>query len=131
MRAVAILCVLGCTFNVASAAEIMPHAVDPTLYSATSTALHRFMEYRICSPEHCWSSAFLQWLDPASVPRKITETVKVTELQYGTGVESAEWVWVDEQPQLEVAVVPSHGGFEPYTLIILPGPPGEYSVTRR
>lgn len=114
----------------ASSAEPVPAEVDASLTTVVSTGSHRFLEYRVCSPEHCWSNAYLQWYDDNSSQFAVVETTAVTEIDYGSAVASAKWVWVNEKPQLEVRVMPSHGGFEPYVMIIIPGVPGEYSIEK-
>jgi hypothetical protein len=121
---------LALTSATAAAAEPTPSSIDPLLHTVASTGFHRFLEYRVCSPEHCWSNAFLQWFDTDAPERGVAATVKIGELGYGTAVESARWFWSGEQPRLEVRVVPSHGGFKPYTLIIKPGSPGQYTSAR-
>ncbi len=113
------------------AEEPAPSSIDPTLFRVSSTGFHRLLEYRICSPEHCWSSAFLQWFDVEAPERGIAATTALPEIGYGKAIETARWLWSAEEPQLELRVVPSHGGFEPYTLIIEPGSPGKYQSSRK
>lgn len=112
------------------AAEPKPAEIDPLLRTVASTGYHRFLEYRLCSPEHCWSDAYLQWWDLGADTASILVTLQVKELGYGTAVVSATWRWEASEPHLEVEVNPSHGGFEPYTLVIIPGSPGEYEANR-
>jgi hypothetical protein len=98
-----------------------PATVDASLFTVASTGLHRFLEYRACSPEHCWSQSYLQWRD--TVADKAHVTVPVGEIGYGTAVEWARWVWDNGTAQLELRLQPSHGGFEPHTVILKPGEP--------
>ena len=118
-------------FGTASAEEPVPSSIDPSLFRVSSTGFHRFLEYRVCSPEHCWSSAFLQWFDTEVPERGIAATVALPEIGYGKAVETARWLWSAEKPRLELRVAPSHGGFEPYTFIVEPGSPGKYQSSRK
>ena len=126
--ALALALVLG---SGGSAGVFAPSAIDPSLHAVASTGAHRFLEYRVCSPEHCWSKVFLQWFDREAPERGIAAAAELSELGYGKAVESALWSWIDEQPRLELRVVPSHGGFEPFTLVIKPGLPGQYTSSRK
>lgn len=103
-----------------------PATVDESLFTVASTGLHRFLEYRVCSPEHCWSQTYLQWRDTVADQPKAT--VPVGEIGYGTAVEWARWVWENGTAQLELRLQPSHGGFEPRTVILKPGEPGKYEI---
>lgn len=107
-----------------------PEAVDDTLHTVASTGLHRLLVYRVCSPEHCWSRAYLQWLDP-SLGGGVIRTTEVSELGYGSFVESAQWIWSGDVARLEIVVVPSHGNSDPDTIVVSPGVPGEYIASQR
>ena len=107
-----------------------PNTVSVDLQTIEATGLHRLIVFRDCSPEHCWSHTFLQWFGGEGDNRRVVATKEVSELGYGMFVTSALWVWVGEKPILEVKVSPSHGGFEPYTLVVEPGKPGVYTTRR-
>ena len=115
---------------VAHAADSDLTLLPPRLNTVAATPFHRFVEYRVCSPEHCWSDSFLQWFDGTG-DRSVIETAKIPELGYGTAVSSARWVLSGEKYRLEVEVGPSHGDDEPYTLVIEPGERGKYVASRR
>src|SRR5262245_61683719 len=108
-----------------------PNSVSVNIQTVEATGRHRLIVFRECSPEHCWSRSYLQWFDTDADDLKVKVTKEVSELGYGTFVTSALWVWVGEKPHLEVKVSASHGGFEPYTLVVEPGEPGVYAATRR
>ena len=127
---IALLLLLFVLERVAVAADPNPSALDPMLHTVTATPYHRFVEYRACSPEHCWSASFLQWLD-GTPDRSVVATTKVPELSYGTGVRSARWVLSGKKYRLEVEVDLSHADSEPYTLVIDPGERGKYVASRR
>lgn len=113
--------------NVETAGRRDPSSIDPELCTVVSTGYHRFLEYRVCSPEHCWSEAYLQWRSD----ERILATTQISEIGYGRGVDSAVWKWSGEAPRLELRIAPSHGGFEPYTLTILPGAEGKYAASEQ
>ena len=123
--------VLGIVLALAgpAAADPTPEALDPTLATVEATANHRFVEYRVCSPEHCWSVSYLQWLADGA-ERRVLATVPIAEAGYGTSITEARWRWAGAQQQLVLRVEPSHGGFEPHTLTIVPKEPGKYESVR-
>lgn len=113
----------------ASGEDPTPGAVDARLDTVASRGTHRLLVYRICSPEHCWSQSYLQWLEQTSPEPIVKATAPIMELGYGTFVTSARWVLAGDQPQLEVRVVPSHAELAERTRIIVPREAGRY-VTR-
>ncbi len=60
----------------------------------------------------------------------IIKTVALTEIGYGSVVTSASWEWENANALLSVRIEPSHGGFDPYNLVIVPGDIGEYEIRR-
>ncbi|MBW2242656.1 MAG: hypothetical protein JRH01_11785 [Deltaproteobacteria bacterium] len=112
-----------------SAEDPKPGAVDARLYTVASRGTHRLLVYRICSPEHCWSQSYLQWLEQTSPEPIVKATTPVTELGYGSFVTSARWTLARDEPQLEVRVAPSHGEQPERTRIVIPREAGGY-VTR-
>jgi len=112
------------------AAEPDPAAVDPSLHTVAATGLHRLIVYRICSPEHCWSKAYLQWFDVESPAGGIAATREIQELNQGTFVDGANWTWRGEKPRLEIRVAQPRGDDPPYRLLVDPGPPGSYTALR-
>lgn len=125
-----LLPVCALILSTASSAEADPSAVDADLFTVVSTAHYRFLEYRVCSPEHCWSKAYLQWLDGDGSTKEVIHSIELEEIGYGSAVDAAHWVWVDTQAELRIRIVPSHGGFEPYELLIIPGEAGKYLARR-
>lgn len=128
MRTIALLSIilLG---EWAIAGEPKPTSVDAALHTVATTGLHRFLEYRICSPEHCWSKGFLQWSKVDQEELQWEATAEIRELGYGKSVDSVRWVPSGKAFRLEIRVSPSHSGFEPYTLVINPDSPGRYTAS--
>ncbi len=128
MRSVA-LCVvvfLGC--SAATHRPLAPGQIDSRLHSVVTEGSARLLVYRVCSPEHCWSVPYLQWL--AEFDDSILETTQVSELSYGTILEGiAPSYDSQDRPFFAFRVSASHGGFEPYAATLVPGTPGSYTLT--
>lgn len=109
------------------AAEVK--ALDPNLVRVVSTSTHRFLQYRHCSPEHCWSRCFLQWLPEKPDGGSVLASVAIEETGVGTmSVSDARWDWQDEKPRLVIRYSPLHLDTPETTLVIRPGAPGRYQV---
>jgi len=96
--------------------------------TVTSTPVNRFVEFRVCSPEHCWSESYLQWFTSDGSPRTVRSSVPIRELGYGTVVVGARWVFVDEKPRIEVRYAHSHADGPERTIVLRPGEAGKYSI---
>jgi hypothetical protein len=103
-----------------------PAAVDPGLVSAASANSVRLLVYRECSPEHCWSAPYIQWLSEKR--DSVETTTPVRELGYGAVIGGISVEWENGSPRFTFEVSPSHGGFEPYQATLTPGESGTYTL---
>ena len=106
----------------------LPKPVNPMLVTATSTAQHRLLVFRVCDGGYCSSDTYLQWLH--EYPPKVIHTAPVPELGEGHVVTSTRWVRNRERPMLVVVVDPRHLGGPPMQVFITPAEPGFYHVGR-
>ncbi|MDJ0792859.1 MAG: hypothetical protein QNI98_01360 [Woeseiaceae bacterium] len=75
-----------------SLASDEPH-VDPSLVTVLTSGTHRFLLYRHCDAEFCWSEAYLQWMDVKAKPNKVHETVPISEISKPMMVFDAKLHW--------------------------------------
>jgi hypothetical protein len=103
-----------------------PAAVDPGLISLASAGSVRLLVYSVCSPEHCWSNPYLQWLSENR--ESVIATAQIQELAYGAAIGDISVEWKRTSPRFLFEVSPSHGGFEPYRATLTPGEQGSYTL---
>lgn len=141
MKAVLVIAMLGVALASQADERDLEAATKERLRVATeipaeldiveAIARYRFLEFRLCSPEHCWSDSYLQWLSDDASDRRVIATIRVRELGYGTAVTSARWQWSNKLPELEVRYEPSHQDGPEQTLVVVPKKPGEYVIKER
>ena len=129
MRLVATLITALALASCGSAHIYDPAETHPQLHTVAAVWSFRFLEYRVCSPAHCWSDSYLQCL--RSYPQAVRRTTPIPELSFGHVVQAARWHWRDSKPYLEVEAVPSHGTSDPYTTVLRPTEDCSYQLTRK
>ena len=67
--------------------------VDPSLVTVLTSGQHRFLLYKRCGAEYCWSEAYLQWLDGKAKPLKVLRTVPISEISNPMMVFDAQLHW--------------------------------------
>ena len=104
----------------------LPTPVDPMLVSATSTAQHRLLVFRVCDGGACSSDAYLQWLH--GFPPEVIFTASVPEIGAGRVVLNAHWMRDRRRPTLALLVDPRDPRGKPKEVFLVPGAPGEYHL---
>lgn len=99
----------------------------------------RLIVRRLCSPEHCWSDTYLQWIESNDWDKNsddiVFATVPIKEAGYGTIVTSARvgakgpYVF-SHGAYFDLDITPSHDDDDPRVLRIWPGRPGEYNAKK-
>lgn len=115
------------TFAAASSAATGVGSVDPSLSHAATQGTARLLAFSRCSPEHCWSEATLEVVAAPADERQLACSTPLREVAVGHTVQSIRAI-----PPLgfELVLAPSHGGFEPYTALVVPLGSCQYEFRR-
>ena len=111
-----------------AAAAPQLHLIEDSLTTVTSTAHHRFLEFKTCSLNRCWSECYLQWFDGFEPERSILATKKIKQCGKGTIVIFALWKWEGNDAYLQIHMIPKPNETEIQTLLIKPGSAGRYKL---
>lgn len=88
-----------------------PVAVDPGLVAAASAGSVRLLVYRECSPEHCWSAPYIQWLSEKR--DSVETTTPVRELAYGAAIGGISVEWENGSPRFTSRCLPRTAALSP------------------
>ena len=110
-----------------SAGAASPEKVDPTLVIVSTQVETRVLVYSVCSPEHCWSESYFQFLSSEPEELAVACTTEIKEIFTGHLVDDVSWSIVGGAPEIRLHISASHGGFEPRTVTIIPLDGCQYS----